>query len=985
MAKEMLKDYVFTPGVAGSTTIKVPGRYTLDNLLLVTNVTDNVVLYNFADAQFAGTMCVFNSVDKDDALDPDFPFIWQRDDGYTVITLQYNTSAMSASDSLQVFVDGHNQYGQTIRPWDFGTDAIERMRVSNPQSMIDADFEYGLQPTKWAGYGTVKGYPSAYDIPGIDLTVSTISTDYLTTSTSNSLITVAFSEDSAGGAPVAHNMAIGDVINMSGLNAGVAGFSRADGNFIIESIPTTSSIKYFARGVVGEAPGDNLYTAEALARRGKIYANASIPTTGSTSNGSDPSTITVTFDHPHGLIPGTPLHVNMGTGTNKELASGPFFIKSTPSLNSLTYIARAGGAVTSPGSTTLYAFSNATILHRPSDGGVILSTKTPTYAASVVRQSKRFFRYQSGKGLLFSSGTLFAPNYDVQSVLASGTSIGSTITIKTDDIDHGLQAGASVRLEGVLTSGYNDTYVVNSIVDDYTFTVLAKSELGDTSAVLQLHCDLYVVGWQGAAVRAGVFDDQNGIFFEYDGKQLFACRRSSVDNIVGTISVTKNSSVVGGHNTRFVEQCRAGDRIVIRGMTHFVTQVIDNTTMYVTPDYRGITASGIRSQKVEEIRVPQMKWNLDKADGTGKSGYNLDINSMQMIGLEWSWYGAGFIHFMFRGADGKWLYVHRMKNNNVNDEAYMRSANLPVRYSIDNDSPVTYLTSAIDSADTTISVANLQEFNDTGTLMIDNEIITYTGRDATDGPGNFTGCSRSAELSQYLRGSVNSLTAGGATTHSANTGIIEISNTCSPTLSHWGSSLIMDGGFDLDRGYMFNYTRNDMRITTTPKTAFAIRLAPSVSNSSVGRLGAKDLLNRSQMLLEECAASLGRGFSSGECVIQGILNPRNFSDATWNDLNSVALGGQPSFAQVATGTAIQWSSGTYAQPGEQIFSFVANTSRSDAVTTTRSLSKLKEMSGAPLGGDFMFPDGPDILAINIFFIAGYGDGTIQLTWAEAQA
>ena len=30
------------------------------------------------------------------------------------------------------------------RPFDFGTDAIERMRVAS-QSMLDADFEYGLQ------------------------------------------------------------------------------------------------------------------------------------------------------------------------------------------------------------------------------------------------------------------------------------------------------------------------------------------------------------------------------------------------------------------------------------------------------------------------------------------------------------------------------------------------------------------------------------------------------------------------------------------------------------------------------------------------------------------------------------------------------------------------------------------------------------------------------------------------------------------------
>ena len=981
MAKQLVREYVFTPGIAGSGTIKIPGRYTLDKLLLVTNVTDNVIIYNFADTTFAGTTCAFTSKSKDDAEDADFPTIYMAHDGFTTITLQYNTSGMSASDDLQIFVEGTEEYGQMVRPWPFGTDAIERTRVSNPQSMIDADFEYGLQPTKWSGYGTVKGYPSAYELPGVDLSISSIETDYQTTSTTNSLITVTFDSD--------HGQSVGDVINVSGLDAGTAGFSRADGNFLIESVPSSTTLKYFARGTVGTSDGDTLETAESIARKGRLYANAALPTPTATSDGSDPSVITLTFPTPHGLIPGTPLHVEMGSGTNADLASGPFVLTQTPTASSMKYTARAGGAVASPGSPVVYAFSNATILHRPSDGGVILSTKTPTYAASVIRQSKRFFRYQSGKGLLFSSGTLFAPNYDVQSVSASGTASGSTITIKTDDIDHGLQAGATIRLEGVTTSGYNGTYTVNSITDDYTFTVIATQTLGDTTAVLDLHCDIYVTSWTGAAVRGGVFDDQNGVFFEFDGQQMFAVRRSAVDNIAGTLSATQNSSTITGSNTRFTEQLRAGDRIVIRGMTHFITSVPSNTQIYITPDYRGITASGIRSQKIEEVRVPQSKWNLDKADGTGPSGYNWDFNEMQMIGLEWSWYGAGFIHFMVRGSDGKWVYCHRMKNNNVNDEAYMRSSNLPVRYSIDNDSPLTYLTNTIDSNTTTIPAADLQEFADTGILMIDNEIMTYTGRSVTDGPGNFTGVTREATFQQFLQGTLNTLSAGGKTTHSSNTGIIEISNTCSPTLSHWGSSLIMDGGFERDRGYLFTYSEQDVAVSTTPQTAFVIRLAPSVSNSSVGRLGAKDLLNRSQMLLDEIMISVGRSggfFSSvGEIRVEGIINPRNFSDANWKSLNGVNEGGQPSFSQVASGSDVTWSTGSYALPGEQIFSFTGASSNSGSEVTRSDLSKLKEMSGAPLGGDYQYPDGPDVLAINIRMVFGSTRASVFLRWQEAQA
>ena len=979
MAKQLIRDYVFAPGGAGSGTIKFGGRYSLDKLLLVTNVTDNVIIYNFADTTFAGTTATFTA--DDDATN--FPKITQAHDGYTTITLQYDTSSMSASDELQIYVEQTEDQGQKIRPYAFGTDAIERIRVSNPQSMIDADFEYGLQPTKWAGYGTVKGYPSAYDVPGVDLDLDDVTTDYTTTSTTNSLITVSFDSQSA------HGLSVGDVVNMSGLDAGTAGFSRADGNFVIDAVPNSTTLKYYARGVVGSSNGESLHTEETIARKAKLYANASIPVSSAASDGNDPSQITLTMTNPHGLIPGTPIHVICGSGTNKDNATGPFVITNTPSDRKIKFTARAGAAVSNPASITLYAFSNATILHRPSDGGVFLSTKTPTYAASVVRQSKRFFRYQSGKGLLFSSGTLFAPSYDVRSVTANGTASGSEITITTDDIDHGVQIGATIKLEGVETSGYNGSYEVDSVVDDYSFKVIATATLGDTTAVLEEDCDIKVTAWTGAAVRGGVFDDQNGVFFEFDGQQLFCCRRASVDNVSGTVSVTQNSSAVTGSNSRFTEQLRAGDKIVIRGMTHFVTSVVSDTSLFVTPDYRGITASGIRSQKVKEVRVPQMKWNLDKVDGTGPSGYNWDKNKMQMIGIEWSWYGAGFIHFMVRGSDGKWVYVHRMKNNNVNDEAYMRSSNLPVRYSIDNDSPVTYLTNTIDSNATTIPAANLQEFDDEGILFIDNEIITYTGRSVTDGPGNFTGCTRAASFQQYLQGTNNTLTAGPKVPHSSNTGIIEISNTCSPTLSHWGSSLIMDGGFERDRGYLFTYRQSNVDINTTPKTAFCIRLAPSVSNSLTGRLGAKDLLNRSQMLLEEIAVSVGRSggfFSSvGEIVVEGILNPRNFSTATWYTLDGTSRGGQPSFAEVSPTNSITWTNGSYAQPGELIFSYVAASSNSGSTVTTLDLGKLKEMSGAPLGGDFMYPDGPDILAVNIYLIFGSSKGSIGLRWIEAQA
>lgn len=971
MAKNLVRQYVFAPGAANAGTIKIPGRISLEQLLVITNTTRNIILYNFADGAFSGTTAVFTS--GDDATN--FPKISQRQDGYTTITLAANTSVHSSGDKLQILYE-ETEYGVRIRPWAFGTDSIERMRVSNPKSMIDADFEYGLQPTKWAGYGTMRGYPSVYEFPGVDLTVSAITTDFTTTSADFSLITVTTT--------AVHGITAGQAVNISGLSPAISGFSRADGNYIVFDVPTTSSIRYFANGLVGTSNGQSLLTDTTLIKRGNIYTGAGLNTTATfTSSGANPSVITINFGSNHGLVPNCPIFVSLpAAASNFLLGSGQFIVSSVPSLTSITYTARTGGIVgTTAVAPTVYALSNSSVLHRPFDGGVILSCKTPTFGASTVRVSKKYFRYQSGKGLLWSTGTMFKPSYDIQSLTAGGTTVGSTVTCKVDDIDHGLQIGASVTLSGVTTSGYNGTYTVNGITDDYTFTFLATNVLGSTTAALDIQAKVGLSSWHGAIVRAGCFDDQNGMFWEYTGSVLSVVRRNATQQLSGTVAINSNSNTVTGTNTRFTTQCKAGDKIVIRGMTHYVTQVSSATSMNVTPDFRGVNnVSGVKASLVQETRISQSNFNIDKLDGTGPSGTIFDAGKMQMMGIQYTWYGAGFIDYMVRGSDGNWVFAHRIKNNNVNTEAHMRTGNLPVRYSIDNDgSPANcYLTADPGTSGTTLDVNDTTYFPTAGTLYVDNELISYTGKTTT----SFTGCVRAATLTQWVQGSSRSGTAGAAATHAAGAGIVLVSNTASPTLSHWGSALICDGGFDEDRGYIFNYQRAGMAISATTSTAFLIRLAPSVSNSAVGDLGSKDLLNRSQLLLNAVGVqTYGNGPAAGQgsIIIEGILNPKNFSTATWSALNFETVGGQPSLAQVAT--AVTYTSGAFAIPGEQVFAF-ASTPNSD---NRLELTELKELTNSPFGGVGAYPNGPDTLAINIRTTVGSTAGTILLRWGEAQA
>jgi hypothetical protein len=651
--------------------------------------------------------------------------------------------------------------------------------------------------------------------------------------------------------------------------------------------------------------------------------------------------------------------------------------------NTFTFTAR--GQVLSPTSVTLYILTPSKLIHRPFDGGVLLASRTPVHGAQTVRQSKKYFRYQSGKGVLWSSGTLFAPNYDLATITATGTAAGSTITVTTDAIDHALQVGATVRLEGVTTSGYNGTYTVTGITNDYAFTVTAATTLGATTAVLGADCRVFVTAWHGGVVRSGMFDDQNGIFWEYDGNTLYAVRRNSTFQLTGTTTVTLNSQTITGTNTRFLTQVKAGDRIVVKGMTHRVAAVASDTTMYVTQDYRGPTGSGVKISIVRETRIPQSQFNLDPLNGTGPSGFTFNASKMQMVGIQFSWYGAGFIDYMMRGSDGNWVMAHRIKNNNVNNEAYMRSGNLPVRYSVENDPPVASLTASLSSGTTaSMSVSNVEYFPSAGTVQIGTELIGYTSKSGTLGAGTLNSLTRGTNQTQYISGTTYLLSGTAAGNYNAGEGVVLVSNTCSPTLSHWGSALVMDGGFDDDRGYIFNYQRQ-ITITTATTTAFLIRLAPSVSNSQVGALGVRELLNRSQLLLQAIGVAISQGSGTlGACVVEGVINPRNFNTATWVDLTPEANGGQPSFTQVST--SFSWTTGTSALPGEQVFAFSAPTIASGAVNDRLDLDQLKELTGAPIGGDFMYPDGSDILAINVRLTAGTSAvAQVLLRWSEAQA
>jgi hypothetical protein len=1122
MARKSIRNYIFTPGAGGAGTVIIPDPYKLADILMITNVTRNTVIYNFGDPSRGGSVAYTNNTNATatsaagTALSSGTTIFTNLNNGFTTITLTFDTSTHAAGDQLQIFVETDEL---KVRPYDFGIDAVERMKIAPPQSLIDADFEYGMQPTKWVQFASMNDMPCHFELPGSDLQIGANAFSYATfigggtaaastwlaspaqtnlllqnqgfdalgqlsacgprSITNGYYLIIAQGQAgqpncAAGTTHITHDLPIGPrtggMFQRTFTVANTAGWSPGDiacvvempgegffpgslvtfpagvgvtGNSVVATVATTAvtagvtavaanntavsanaiimvettqfgvweamqvaagggtaaltcirnlwgtnaanaTIPVGARirqlsGNVGAAPAGSFFSnanveimridsidsynkftvtrswfntnasptfgansivfkvnhsansalaqnsanieivrtttanpvpltgqviergrlgtrplsaagpgslaitltgafvagntsqqqvvcyvpqhgigmysnaniancyvstlnfsqavtvsniegvyinqmndrdyiayypkvqlnqlpgyqlnqndQQGMIRRGGIYSGANVVVANIASNVGSPSLITVNTVYNHGLTPGQAIQVQLGVGAQSTGqfpnvyvgGTGQFVITSTPTDKSFTYVGKPNLVVPAMSTINLGApltdsamYANITIFptglvkHRSFDGGNNIGTNTPAHGYEMTRQTKKYFRYQSGKGTMFTSGTQFMPTFQIANIIAAGTSIGSAITITTEN-EHGLQIGANVSVYGVNSTGYNTFYRVNSVTNNNQFTILATAELATVNPVFtrtkQLATDyqgvsfprVTITNWTGAKVRTGIFDDGNGMFYEYDGNAFWAVKRSSTNDIAGRAQFSVNSNyVTGDKDCRWRDQLNSGDQIIVKGMTHTVTDIIAQDEMYITPVYRGVfNAQDTRIVRISEERTPQRDFNQDRMDGTGPSGYVMDLKRMQMVGIQYTWYGAGFVDYMMRAIDGKMLIAHRSKGNNVNDEAYMRTGNLPARYQAVNKGARTWLSKAVPPAESTeIQLYDVSEFPTANatypvTVQIGNEFINYTG--VWTANGNLTGITRGTTMSNFVMNETRSLWRG---------------------------------------------------------------------------------------------------------------------------------------------------------------------------------------------------------------------------------
>jgi hypothetical protein len=826
--------------------------------------------------------------------------------------------------------------------------------------------------------------------------------------------------------------------------------------------------------------------------------------------------------------------------------------------------------------TFVYVRPQGYSLHRPFDGGVEMSTGFGTWYGSIIRQTRKYFRYQSGKGLQTSAGINFKPSIDIEAMTRVGTS--NSIAIRTRR-PHGLVNGLVIRVDeakdsfGIDSTVYNGEFQV-TVIDSFNMTVISDEPVIQPKSYGFPR--LHVTAWTNGALRSGMFDDQNGMFYEFDGEKLYAVRRSSTQQIAGTCAALRGSQFVFGTNTNFTSQLVPGDFIVLRGQSYKVASIENDTQITIKPEFKGSSGTevefnpgngatgvvrvdtetfnlinhgftngipvvynsidgqpigglrtgvtyyvdridsnnfrlktspgaagivnlssagtgdvhsftpaktGIIATLTEDTRIPQEDWSIDPCDGTGPTGYNLDLSKIQMIYIDYSWYGAGKIRFGFKTISGQVQYVHEFVHNNIKYESYFRSGNLPARYEVvtyDNPTYIpslfhwgtsvimdgtfdddraylftksspslniggttakTFGSSAVNFRDEIINVpshgfANGDEVQFLGTssngqpqvntqnpatqviagqnefpnltneqtyivrIIDTNNIILYRNKAlASVAPVGITSRSKSS-----WRVTINTVAAhgyapgdfvwtylpGDSQGPSFN-GVFQVITVPSATQYTYdafvgnfnvGSSNAPPGSVTA-RGVINITSQGNSQATYTLTPAgtlnntsgsnyqplISLRLSPSVSEGLTGGLGDRDVINRMQLRLQEIGVQTNQ-LIDVKLLLNGRLNNLNFQPVD-----------SPSLVQVIEHTSNDTISG-----GIQVYNFKANGLNGAEQSTNVDVDELFELSNSILGGNSVFPDGPDIVTIAVARLTGQATlASAKMSWAEAQA
>ena len=277
---------------------------------------------------------------------------------------------------------GGGSGGEITFPKEF-IDPVTKLRVSNPENLIDTDFEYGLQPTKWETVELINNTPSFFSKSG-DTTIPNIQS--ITTNAGTREITVT-----TGGE---HGISSGIPIQVTGTKS-----VTADGSYIVNSTPNPSTFTYLCKANQADTSSiEDLYSSIIT---GEFFQGSQLrisDSDGIVTNNEATSTLTITTESAHGFKANTPFYfLNLNSTISQEFQSSNTSARSFDSTNSAI-------AQTFDGSNTLSSI-NIDWSNSATAGGVtstVSAVSTQENTITVAHGTENFTEQPLGTPLYYS-------------------------------------------------------------------------------------------------------------------------------------------------------------------------------------------------------------------------------------------------------------------------------------------------------------------------------------------------------------------------------------------------------------------------------------------------------------------------------------------------------------------------------------------------------------------------------------------------------
>ena len=172
-----------------------------------------------------------------------------------------------------------------------------------------------------------------------------------------------------------------------------------------------------------------------------------------------------------------------------------------------------------------------------------------------------------------------------------------------------------------------------------------------------------------------------------------AVHNPSASNVVMSVGSTAGDKII--RQTRNVMRYIPGRISLISFAIRLETPVVgvrrrfgvyDENNGAFFEDDGGTYSCVIRSKasgSVVETRVTRDNWNGDKLDGNGPSQITADPAAIQMINIEYEWYGAGQVVFSYT-IDGETHTIHKFNIANRQNQVWCSTPFLPIRVELEN-------------------------------------------------------------------------------------------------------------------------------------------------------------------------------------------------------------------------------------------------------------------------------------------------------------